>query len=672
MTSSFQEQGLASLAPLVARVRTDVTAVRKAKGGQAWTREALTDERLARHLNGGPARGVSPIKAGESVTMVAVLDLDSHQGETPWQDMADVALRVMSELELRGLAPLPFRSTGGRGIHVYLVWDEPQDARSVRIALADALEACGLRNGTKGVAAGQVEIFPKQDSVPADGFGNQFILPLAGQSVPLEPLLGLEPLTREHIVQWQPSAPVPIAPPPEPRAVVTEISASLEVLRSALAAIPNEGEQDLGYDDWRNVVFAIHDATDGSDEGLQLAHEFSARSPKYDATFLDGRVWPYVREREGGITVRSIMAMAREHGWREPVEDDFDVIVPEEPENATPPAKFQVIPAAEFAGGPPPTWLIKDVLPQAALAVIYGDSGSGKTFVTLDLAFAIARGVEWRGNKVRQGRVVYVAAEGAGGLRKRLAAYAKQHGVDLANVPLGVIADAPNLLDKGDTRELLTAIRDAGGAAVVVIDTLAQTTPGGNENAAEDMGKALGHCKAIHRVLGSLVVLVHHSGKDASKGARGWSGLRAAADAELEVLRLPTARVLRVSKQKDGDDGGRWAFDLTSVPLGMDDDGDVITSCVAIETAMPVTGSTSTKPLGRVETIVNTVIQEMAQAQTTGIEVDAVLVEAARRLPAPEEGRRDTRKQHAKRALMSLTTGDEAPYWVEDGCLSVM
>lgn len=104
----------------------------------------------------------------------------------------------------------------------------------------------------------------------------------------------------------------------------------------------------------------------------------------------------------------------------------------------------------------------------------------------------------------------------------------------------------------------------------------------------------------------------------------------------------------------------------------MDDDGDVITSCVAIETAMPVTGSASTKPLGRVETIVNAVIQEMAQAQTTGIEVDAVLVEAARRLPAPEEGRRDTRKQHAKRALMSLTTGDEAPYWVEDGCLSVM
>ena len=134
---------------------------------------------------------------------------------------------------------------------------------------------------------------------------------------------------------------------------------------------------------------------------------------------------------------------------------------------------------------------------------------------------------------------------------------------------------------------------------------------------------------------------------------------------------MPTARVLRTTKQKDGDDHGQWAFELQDVPLGLDDDGDIVSSCVVVEAPMPVLGS-AVKPLGRVETIVNQVIQEFATAQVTGIELDAVIAEAAKRLPEPEDGKRDTRKQHAKRALKSLTTGDEAPYFLEDdGTLSV-
>jgi hypothetical protein len=176
---------LATLAPIVERVRTDVTAVRKANGVQAWTREALTPARLAKHLNGGPARGVCPIKAGESTTRVAVLDLDSHGGETSWPDMCRVAAGIVDALALVGLYAQPFRSTGGRGLHLYMLWDTPQDARSVRLLLADVLAGCGLKPGVRGVGAGEVEIFPKQDSVPADGFGSQFILPLAGKSVPL-------------------------------------------------------------------------------------------------------------------------------------------------------------------------------------------------------------------------------------------------------------------------------------------------------------------------------------------------------------------------------------------------------------------------------------------------------------------------------------------------------
>lgn len=438
-------------------------------------------------------------------------------------------------------------------------------------------------------------------------------------------------------------------------------------LRECLDVLPD----DLDYDRWLMVGMAIHHETDG--EGFEIWDEWSQASAKYTTREYGEERWRSFGKGGGKVvTARSLVKLANEHGARVTVGVSLAEFDAPKPAALDKPSRFQLVPAAQFANGAAPRWLIKGVLPQAELVVLYGEPAAGKTFATLDLVSAIARGVEWRGNRVRKGRVIYVAAEGSGGLRKRLAAYAGHHELDLADVELYVVPAAPNLLLKDDALELARAIAALGPADVIVIDTLAQTTPGGNENAAEDMGKALAHCKGIHRATGALVLLVHHSGKDSSKGARGWSGLRAAADAELEVVRLGAARVLQVTKQKDGDDHGRWAFDLVEVPLGMDEDGDVVTSCAVVEAAMPATGAVG-KPLGRWETVVNEVIQEFAQAQTSGIEVAAVLAEAVKRLPAPAEGKRDTRKQHAKRALATLCDGDEAPYWIgDDGCLEVL
>lgn len=176
-----------ALQPLVSRVRTDVTAVKKASGVQAWTREPLTPERIARHLNGGPARGVSFVREGSSLTMVGMLDFDSHKGEVDWAEMSRVVVRVADVLELGyGMAPILFRSSGGNGVHLYLLFDDPQDAYSVRTLLSDALIACGLKSGTRGVVHGEVEVFPRQDEVPVGGFGNQVVMPLAGKSRLLE------------------------------------------------------------------------------------------------------------------------------------------------------------------------------------------------------------------------------------------------------------------------------------------------------------------------------------------------------------------------------------------------------------------------------------------------------------------------------------------------------
>jgi hypothetical protein len=182
------------LGPLIRRVRQDVSAVKKSNGEQAWTNDRITKTLIAQHLNGGPPRGVCPIKAGESTTMVALLDFDSHKGEISWTQMSAVVGQVVETLQMiHGMEPVLFRSSGGLGVHLYLLWDAPQDAYSVREFMKGVLAACGLRSGTGGLIKNQVEIFPKQDSVAADGFGNQFILPLANLSLPLQ-LTDEEPL----------------------------------------------------------------------------------------------------------------------------------------------------------------------------------------------------------------------------------------------------------------------------------------------------------------------------------------------------------------------------------------------------------------------------------------------------------------------------------------------
>ena len=176
---------VAALRPITSRVRTDKTA-KKVEKGSVWTHDALTDENLARHLNGGPARGVCPLQEGGDTVEIALLDFDSHKGEVGWAEMSEVVARVVLVLEMAwGMSPVLFRSSGGRGVHLYLLWGSPQDAWTVRQWLREVLEGCGLRDGAGGVGQGQVEIFPKQDRVPMGGSGNQFILPMAGKGAPL-------------------------------------------------------------------------------------------------------------------------------------------------------------------------------------------------------------------------------------------------------------------------------------------------------------------------------------------------------------------------------------------------------------------------------------------------------------------------------------------------------
>ena len=308
--------------------------------------------------------------------------------------------------------------------------------------------------------------------------------------------------------------------------------------------------------------------------------------------------------------------------------------------------RFLVRSAEEFGSGPPVDWVVRGVLPRAELAVVYGESGSGKSFLALDLCAAITRGIGWRQKRTVKGKAVYVCAEGAGGFKTRLRAYAASHNISLGELP-AVIADAPNLLEQSDAAALYGAIIKWGKPDVIVIDTLSATTPGGNENSGEDMGRVLSHCKLLHRKTGALVVLIHHSGKDATKGARGWSGLRAAADAEIEVTRNGDFRAATVTKLKDAGDFEQFSFKLNVVPLGVDADGEPVSSCVVehIDSA-PVESRGKPQPKGLPKLVLDT-LAVMAPSGTC--DVDDLIEGVKTKLPRPEG--RDIRRQNISNAI---------------------
>ncbi len=245
-------------------------------------------------------------------------------------------------------------------------------------------------------------------------------------------------------------------------------------------------------------------------------------------------------------------------------------------------------------------------------------------------------------------------------------AYASREGIALDEIPLQVIPMAPNLLEKAEVIDVARAI---GRCDVVIVDTFAQTTAGANENSGEDIGRALAHCKGIHRATGAVVLLVHHAGKDLTKGARGWSGLRAAADAEIEVSRQDPVRMLRMSKQKDGEDGLKFYFDLTQVPIGVDEDGDIITSCVMnFEVSAPVAQQKGPK-LNQWETIVMATVTTIGEAQSSGIEKKAVVDEAFGQYQK-DGGTEKRAREMLNRAIGTLEK--KGYFGIEDGCIDLL
>ena len=202
-------------------------------------------------------------------------------------------------------------------------------------------------------------------------------------------------------------------------------------------------------------------------------------------------------------------------------------------------SRFYPLDLTEQSEQAEPEWLIPGLIPAQGQILVYGQKKSFKTFLVLDLALGIAASEETFGFTPKMGAVVYAVGEGQANIsRKHVPAWRIAKGKTETDFPFYVVSRVPHVINKEETYELVAQIKAKGiNPAVVVVDTMARSIGGLEENSAKDVGTFVSACDYIRDQLQCTVVVVHHSGKDGSKGSRGSNALEGAFDTVLEVRR---------------------------------------------------------------------------------------------------------------------------------------
>lgn len=235
-------------------------------------------------------------------------------------------------------------------------------------------------------------------------------------------------------------------------------------------------------------------------------------------------------------------------------------------------------------------WRIEGVLPRRGFGLVYGKPRSFKSFIAMDLALHVVLGVSWGGKRVEKGRVIYIAAEGAKGTRKRIAALKAKH----TEVPRGrfaLISAAPSLgTADGDLPALIAVVESVGFKPnLIFIDTVAKTIGAADENAA-GMAAFVGNAEKLAQHFNSFVLGLHHVGHDeaARKRPRGWSGLGGALDVQILCERPDDHErrtTLTVQKLKDEEDGICFEARLSRVVVGCGKNGKEATTLIVDDVA---------------------------------------------------------------------------------------
>ena len=236
----------------------------------------------------------------------------------------------------------------------------------------------------------------------------------------------------------------------------------------------------------------------------------------------------------------------------------------------------------------PKETFIKGVFGVNEFTLLSGKPGSGKSVIVTDAACHVAAGKEWHGRKVKQGLVVYIAAERKDLTRRRMLAFRKRHHV--GNIPLLVMGGRMDLTTGiKDAEDVAAAIKQAEKACGmsctwIIVDTLTRTFGPGDQNASRDMTRFIQSCDIIREaVTGSHVTVIHHTGWAGDRG-KGAIDLDGAVDASFLVKKEASGYVLECDGTNDGEEGIICTFKMEGVQVGIDEDGEPTMAPVVIPT----------------------------------------------------------------------------------------
>lgn len=236
-----------------------------------------------------------------------------------------------------------------------------------------------------------------------------------------------------------------------------------------------------------------------------------------------------------------------------------------------------------FDNIPEPTWIIDGILPENGYSLIYGKRSTKKSFIALDIGLSLATKTSYHGRTVKPGRVVYFAGEGFRGNRRRVSAWFKarelnadDYAKNFALVPFTGKWDTA--AGRETVQTLLHEIAKDGPISLVIIDT-ARRAMSGDENAPSAVGQFLDGVGDVCRQFNCGQLIVHHAGKDESKGARGGGPFEDDADAVFHVTKASNDIVrFKCTKQKDDEADWTMLFRAHSILLGCEAEGKQITS----------------------------------------------------------------------------------------------
>jgi hypothetical protein len=328
----------------------------------------------------------------------------------------------------------------------------------------------------------------------------------------------------------------------------------------------------------------------------------------------------YVEREQAGLPPRAVVGITK----------DNQALASK---STLPQPRFKLETAEELINGhySEPAWLVHDLIPQVGLGMRYGKSNVGKSFIALDAICAVTRGVEWCGRKAKKAKGCIVVGEGQHSYPLRLKAYAARYGVSPADMP-SLIRQPVNLFVRSEVDELIELLRAAGGVQYLVVDTLATCTVGFDENSSRDMNIVIENCKRISSELECYVEITHHSGKDATRGARGSSALTPAMDVEMYVERIGEGGgLVSITKIKDAAGVGTcFAFKLVFQKVGTSARTGEGYGSLVVEWASQDTGAKGRRKKSRTGVREKAILAAMRELDPSGVHPDDVITRIAK------------------------------------------